>query len=51
MSLVGIDLFIILSFVAVQGLRDQLDVNLVPSPEEHITLLGVSSSGALCVDM
>ena len=42
MSLVGIDLFMILTFVTVQGLRDKLDVNLVPNPENPITLLGVS---------
>ena len=42
MSLVGIDLFMILTFVAVQGLRNHLTVNLVPNPEEPITLLGVS---------
>ena len=39
---VGFDLFIILSFVTVQGLRDHLTVYLVPSAENPETHLGVS---------
>ena len=42
LSLVGFDLFIILSFVTVQGLRDHLTVYLVPSAENPKTHLGVS---------
>ena len=42
LSLVGFDLFIILSFVTVQGLRDHLTVYLVPSAENPETHLGVS---------
>lgn len=42
MTLVGLDLCMILIFVAVQGLRDNLAVHLVPNGEEPITLMGVS---------
>ena len=38
--LVGFDLFIIVSFVTVQGLRDHLTVYLVPSAENPETHLG-----------